>query len=202
MFYCAEGQLPFEVRKPSFVPEGYALSDKVRVQQDGKAEFRLEVDQANSLLKALGSTTLLPDTLKGKVFSITIPAGIHMEYVQNDGRRGFTLNQFATPEVKVPSGVDPRDLRSALLDLPILPGDLRNQLASIDDWQNTMVIPDAGQGKTEKLSVGGNDAVYAQNMNGFSHMMWVDKGVIYQLSGMMDRDNAVKVAESLYNSGN
>ena len=193
-----QNQLSFKVKQPSFIPEGYSLSEKAKVQQDGKAEFRLEVDQANALLKALGSATLLPESLQGKAFSIHVPAGVQLQYLQNDGQRGFTLNQFATPEVVVPSGVDPEDLRAALLDLPILPDDLRNQLASIDDWQNTMIVPDAGQDGMEKMTVNGQDAIYAQNNQGLGYLMWVDNGVIYQLNGFLDSENAVKVAQSLY----
>ncbi|MCL5290779.1 MAG: DUF4367 domain-containing protein [Bacillota bacterium] len=194
----AQAELPFEVKQPDYIPAGLSLQEKVSLHRGGKAQFSLQVEQANALLKGLGAQTLLPSSLEGKTFSVHVPAGVRMEFSKNDQRTNFSLAQFATPEVTVPSGVDARDLRAALLDLPILPEDFRKQLASIEDWQNTMVIPDTGEGKLEKLSIGGNEAIYAQNMGGWSHLMWVDQGVIFQLSGMLDRAEAVKIAESLY----
>lgn len=191
-----QGQVPFKFKKPTFVPANYTLVDPVAVHQDGDASFRLNVEKSNALLKSLGAKTLLPDSLQGKAFNIHMPAGVQLQFRQQNGQRGFTISQFASPEVTVPSGVDPQALRSALLDLPILPEDLRSQLASIEDWQHTMVIPET-EG-VEKINVAGHEAFFSQPKGSdHSTMFWVDNGVIYQLQGPIDRATAIKVAESL-----
>jgi len=146
------------------------------------------------MLKGLGSGTMLPESLKGKAFSIHMPPGVSMAYVQKDGRKGFSLSQFGTPEVNVPAGVDAKALRAALLDLPILPDDLRTQLANIEDWQHTMVVPES-QG-VEKVNINGTEAVFIQNKH-FSNLFWVANGVLYQITGLQDRDTAVQIAASL-----
>lgn len=208
----AKTLLPFTLKQPTFLPSGTAVPEKVSVLQAGKAQFNLNVDQVNALLKSLGSTTLLPETLKGKQFTINIPSGVQMAFNQKDnnstgrgfmggvqvrsaGKNEFSISQFASPEVIVPSGVDPAVLRAALLDLPILPSDLRNQLASIQDWKNTMVIPTSGnQGET--VNINGNQGVFSNN-NNYSTLIWVDQGVIYQIGGNLDRETALNIAKSL-----
>ncbi|RYD06832.1 hypothetical protein N752_02185 [Desulforamulus aquiferis] len=193
----AKEELPFNVKEPKVIPSGYSLQDSVTLHRPGKANFELDVKQVNTLLQSLGATTLIPDSLAGKAFSLDIPAGIRADFLNDNGNTSFTLTQFSTPELVVPSGVDPLSLRNALLDLPILPEDLRNQLAGISDWQNTMIIPDMGKENMETIHLGEIEAVYSTNLNGHSHMMWVDNGVIYQLSGWLDREQAIGIAENL-----
>lgn len=190
-------QLPFTLKQPSYLPAGHKLAERVSLYSEGQAEFKLNVQQANSLLKGLGAKTLLPESLDGKAFSVHVPAGIQLDYLKDERQRAFTLTQFSSPELIVPDDVDPRDLRAALLDLPILPSDLRSQLASIEDWQNTMIIPDTGEGDIEKLSVNGNEAIYGKYKNGWGSLFWVDKGVIFQLNGNLEREEIIRIAESL-----
>lgn len=193
----AKNQLPFTLKQPAYLPAGLMMADKVSLHSEGQAEFQLNVAQANSLLKRLGSQTLLPASLDGKAFSVLLPAGVQLEYLNGEGERVFRLTQFSSPELTVPEGVDPRDLRSALLDLPILPSDLRSQLASIEDWQNTMIIPDTGEGDMEKLTINGKEAIYGEYKSGWSNLFWVDQGVIFQLNGNLQREEIIKIAESL-----
>ncbi len=191
-----QSQLPFQLKQPSYLPTGLSLADQVSVHTEGQAEFQLNVKEANSLLKGLGAQTFLPESLEGKDFSVRVPAGVRLDYVNGEGY-AFTLSQFSSPELTVPDGVDPRDLRSALLDLPILPSDFRRQLASIEDWQNTMIIPDTGEGTIEKITIDSKEVIFGENKNGRSNLMWIDQGVIYQLNGHLQREEAVKIVESL-----
>jgi len=70
-----------------------------------------------------------------------------------------------------------------LLALPILPDDLRTQLASIKDWQNTLVLPeDEG---SEKIDLGGTTAIFNQSKHGYSNLIWVDQGILYGLNGII-----------------
>lgn len=192
----AQGQVPFKLKQPTFVPANYTLANQVTVHQDGDASFRLNVDKSNALLKSLGAKNMLPEELQGKAFHIHMPAGVHMQFMLQNGNRGFTLSQFSSPEVTVPTEVDPQTLRAALLDLPILPSDLRTQLANIEDWQHTLVIPET-EG-LEKINIAGHEAIFAQGRGSdYISMLWVDNGIIYQLRGLIDRGTAIKVAESL-----
>ena len=193
----ARGALPFALKQPTYLPEGFSQPEKVYLSGEGKAELQLNVAQVNNLLKSLGSITLLPEVLDGKTFSIVMPAGISLNFTDQAGQPGFRLTQFATPEVVVPSGVDAKDLRAALLDLPILPDDFRRQLANIEDWQNTMILPDTGEGQMERINIAGNEAIFTENVNGYNNLVWVENGVIYNLNGRLTQDEAIKVAQSL-----
>ncbi|MBC9784628.1 DUF4367 domain-containing protein [Heliobacterium chlorum] len=193
----AQNKLPFSVKKPAFVPDGYHAPEQVSVLSEGEAQFSLDVEQVNNLLKGFGATTLLPENLSGKSFDIRIPAGMRAVYNDREGRRGMTVSLFSSPELTVPEGVDPHRLRSALLDFPLLPEDLRTQLAAIEDWQNTLVIPDTGE-NTEKVTVNGVEGVYGKTPRGFSHLLWVDQGVVYQINGFMDKETILQVAQSLH----
>ncbi|MDD4588278.1 MAG: DUF4367 domain-containing protein [Heliobacteriaceae bacterium] len=192
----AQEQLSFALKKPAFVPPGYNLIEPVTVNTEGKAEFRLEVDQVNSLLQGLGAQRLLPQSLQGQAFTVSMPAGVRLEYLREGERRGIGLSQFAGPQVTVPSGVDPVELRMALLDLPILPADLRTQLAAIEDWENTLVVPYT-EDEAEQLMINGNNAVFSQGHHDTGSLLWVENGVVYQLDGVPDKETALQIAQSL-----
>lgn len=190
----AEAILPFALKQPAAVLGDWVLDDKVVFVPEGKAEFELDVDQVNALLKSLGAKTMLPETLQGKTFTIKTPAGVEMIYLGRNGETAFKVQQFASPELNVPQGVDANALRAALLDIPFIPQDLRTQLAAVKDWQNTLIVPTVEGG--EAISVNGNDAVYSNNQ-GFSMLIWVEDGIIYQIYGQIDKKSALTIAKSL-----
>lgn len=130
----AKAGLPFELKQPATVPAGWVLDEQtVLFMPEGKAEFELNVEQVNAMLKSLGAETMLPETLQGKSFTIKTPAGVNMCYVSQNGEKAFYVRQYASPELNVPQGVDANALRLALLDIPFIPQDLRTQLAAVKD---------------------------------------------------------------------
>jgi len=191
-------EVPFDFKLPAFTPAGFMPEQAASIITGGKSEFQFNVEQVNSLLKSLGSSTLLPESLEGKTFSISTPAIVQVKYLAPDGQRSFSYSQFESPEIIAPSGVDPNALRAALLDLPILPDDLRTQLAGIEDWQHTLILPSV-QG-TEELMINGKKAIFARSNGDLTSLLWLDDGVIYQLRGSLDRAEALEIANSLYNS--
>jgi hypothetical protein len=193
----AQNEVVFNLKNPTFVPEGFNMEEKVNVTKENTAKFSLNVEQVNTFLKSLGAKTLLPESLAGQAFTMKTPDVVHMAYYNNESSQSFSLLQYNSPEIKVPDGVNPNELRAALLDLPILPADLRNQLAAINDWQNTMVLPEIGD--SEQVTIAGNEAIYNKSAHGdYGNLMWVDNGVIYQISGVLDRDSMIKIAQSIY----
>ncbi|MZP30349.1 DUF4367 domain-containing protein [Heliobacterium undosum] len=188
--------LPFAFKQPAFLPDGFNRPIEVAVSSEGRSEFRLDVAQVNNLLKGMGATTLLPESLQGKAFGLRIPASARNAFVHEGNHSRINLSQFSSPELTVPAGVNPRDLRAALLDFPLLPQDVRTQLAGIEDWQHTMVVPDV-DGSVEKVDINGAEGVYSVNKRGISHLFWVDQGALYQMNGPVDKDTLLKVARSL-----
>ena len=54
----------------------------------------------------------------------------------------------------MPPGVNPLELRDVLLGLPFLPQNVRSQLAGVQDWQNTLLIPNI-DGTSREINVAG-----------------------------------------------
>ncbi|MGC7845848.1 anti-sigma factor family protein [Desulforudis sp. 1088] len=144
----------------------------------------LDVDKVNSFLQLTGSTTLLPDFLDGKDFSLRIPTVVVAEYDLADGRR-IAVAQGRSPELIVPEGTDVFALRDALLSIPALPSSIRNQLAAVTDWQHTVLIPNI-QGSSQEVSVNGRQGVFIADEDSgpsWSGLIWPEDGVLYVIAG-------------------
>ncbi|KAB2952671.1 DUF4367 domain-containing protein [Heliorestis acidaminivorans] len=192
----ARKQIPFPVKTPAFVPELFRLNEPVTIHQGGHVAFTLDVNQVNALLQQLGAQTLLPENLQNKTFEIAVPKGIRMQYIHADEEQQFNISQFNSPEINVPGGVDEIAVRNALLDLPVLPEELRSQLAAIDDWKNTAIVPYV-EGQMDRLEINGQEALYGLSPRGMGHLMWMDNGVIMQMHGNLDKETLIQIAQSL-----
>ncbi|MCW2278100.1 DUF4367 domain-containing protein [Heliophilum fasciatum] len=182
------------LRQPLDLPAGMTPVEPVTVFTGGHASFTLKVDAVNQLLTSLGSKVLLPATLNNQPFAIAIPQGVQRDYVLKEQR--VTFSQFASPEIVAPPGTDVEALRSSLLALPFLPPDLRQQLAAIDDWHNTMVVPYEAS-RMEKVQVNGEDAVFARGDGGQQHLIWMEQGNLYQLRGTISKEAMLQMARRL-----
>ncbi|QGG49012.1 DUF4367 domain-containing protein [Heliorestis convoluta] len=192
----ARQQVPFAIQAPTFLPEQFRLNEPVTVHQGGEVAFTLDVGQVNALLQQLGATRMLPENLQDKTFRIAIPEGVRMQYIHADGQQQVNISQFNSPEIMVPGGVDEREVRDALLDLPVLPQELRSQLAAIDDWKNTAIVPYI-EGHMDRVEVKGEEAIYGLSPQGLGHLMWMENGLIIQMHGNLDKETMIQVAQSL-----
>ena len=129
----------------------------ISVEQSPAVTFTPDVEKLNSYLQK-HSVTLLPASLAGQSFSISVPPLVRADY----GRpgQGFTVYAARDLTIDAPRGVDPVVLRQALLDLPFLPANLRRQLAGITDWQHTLPIPETWDLAAREITVNGNQGVY------------------------------------------
>ncbi len=142
----------------------------VTLQSAATLKFKLKVAEVNKLLAYYGSERDLPKSLDGKVFEVKIPAVVLATYGQEDPDVGFvnpvTIGQARSPELIVPDGVNPMELRDVLVSLPLLPEHVRQQLASIDDWQHTLIVPSVG-GSAREITIGGVPAVLMKSEETF-----------------------------------
>ncbi|MFZ5634114.1 MAG: hypothetical protein ACOY40_14825 [Bacillota bacterium] len=194
----ARDAVDFELKIPYFDPyiDGYGEPQLKKVS-GGRVTLALDVGNVNAALQALGSGERLPDELNGKEFSLTIPTGITADYKGAAGK--LTLIQIRGPSVQTSAGVDVKAIRQALLSVPGLPENLRKQLAAVDDWQRTALIPvRAGQfsevrvNGTEGVFIRGDSPAQGKSMNA---LVWQEGGVIYALGGEgMNLENAMNVA--------
>lgn len=144
--------------------------------------LRLNVNAINALIQQLGGKTEFPSSVNGEPIVIEIPAQVN-EDVSNPGGADTELNEMQMPSIQVPSDVDLNQIRLALIDLPFLPQDIRDSLSTSEQWQQTLYVPDGGNGTN--TTVNGNPAVVNQWQSGgfWNSMMWLQNGVLYQLSG-------------------
>jgi hypothetical protein len=151
---------------------------------------------------------------------------ITLYYRGQDSSGNFAITQGKSPQLDVPDDVNVRELREAVLNLPILPPHLKSQLAGIDDWQHTMVIPNV-EGSAREVQVNGAQGVFVTHgpapqvkvkvegnkgevqVNGhegtvieektvsYGSLIWQKDGIVYAINGTLDLATALRIAESL-----
>lgn len=189
----------FQLKLPAALPEGYKLQS-LEADSVEKMNFTLDTDKANAVLKGLGSQKLLPAELNGKTFSVIKPVIITAKY-EGSGS-SIILSQARSPELITPDAASSLAIRDALLALPFLPNNLRNQLAAIDDWQHTFPIPNI-KGSSQDVRVAGTQGVFITGSSGntqnnlYYNLIWQQNGVVYALSGDFTVEQALRIADSL-----
>lgn len=193
--------LDFQLRLPSVVPEGFELQEFNKTT-GGTMNLILDTTRTNEVLKSLGSSNLLPDELNGRMFTVKFPVIVQASYNEGDGNRIMVM-QGRSPELLAP-GSDVAAIRDALLALPFLPENLRNQLAAVNDWQHTILVPDI-DGSSQEVSVAGQQGVFVTpGANGNHHgrgqinsLIWQENGVVYAISGDFNLEQAQQMAASM-----
>lgn len=218
----AQGALDFPVRLPSPM----SASPTLTLRPAETYEFKLKVDAINQVLKYYGSDRTLPAALDGKVFTVKMPAILLATYagtptavsaptpapMHPEGGRfdenAIFVGQARSPELIVPDGVDPAQLREVLLNLPFLPQSVRDQLAAVSDWQSTLLVPDIG-GAAHNTTIDGVPAVVMDRPSmprlkqpGSTVPQWVtvvfnQNGVVRAIGGPTNEETAIGMAKSM-----
>ncbi|KJS85809.1 MAG: hypothetical protein JM58_07685 [Peptococcaceae bacterium BICA1-8] len=184
----AQEKVPFQIKYPANLD----LNHEVNVTDKNGVEFTFNTEEVNKILKQLGSKQLLPEELNGKSFTVNTQGQVDLHY-RLDENNWLSLQQIASPEIIVPAGVDVFELRQILLNIPILPYDLKNKLESVNDWQNTLLVPTDKSGEIVKVQ--GEKGILTKNPHS-SHLIWQSSGVIYTLNGPSQSD-LVEIANTL-----
>lgn len=189
----ARGSVDFDLKVPDISGYGKAA---LKMTSGTSVSLFMDVANVNAALKAMGSAERLPAELNGKEFNLVAPPGISAEYTGEAGKK-LMLAQSRGPSIKTSAGVDVKAIRQALLSIPALPENLRSQLAAVDDWQHTALIPvKAGQYSEVKVSGSGGVFVRGESMghNQMNALVWQKNGVIYVLAGDLEREAALNIA--------
>jgi len=196
----ALAMVDFPLILPASPPNG-SHAPEIYQEAGGNLNLTLDTVNANKILESFGSISLLPDGLNGKTFTIKIPAVICARYVGPDDQN-VTVFQGRSPELIAP-GSDVSAIREALLGLPFLPENLRKQLAAINDWQRTFVVPNVG-GSSQEVNVAGTQGVYIKPPAGdssrgsdISSLVWQRNGVVYAVSGSLTLEQSLDIAASM-----
>jgi hypothetical protein len=232
---AAQAAVDFPVKTPA----GLEGTPTVVVQSPMTMKFKLHIDKVNQLLESYGATKLFSPSLDGKEFSIEMPATVVMAYPDpnvardvasdakdpdadpdadpvadaarfSDPTSAIIVAQTRGPQLHVPAGVNPLEIRDVLLGLPFLPDNVRKQLAGVQDWQSTLLIPNI-EGTSRDISVGGMPGVVISpkdeaGVGGEGALasaeipvvvMWNDNGVMRAVGGTGGEQRVLSVAESV-----
>lgn len=165
-------------------------------------QFTLNIGSVNEALKSFGAQELLPESLDGKTFMVSIPRQVNLQY--NEDGEYYNIIEAKVPEIDAQDGVNADDIYNCLTDLPIIPDDLHRQLESIKDWKTTMYIP-VVESKMEEIDINGSKG-YVGSLDGLNGknssslktaVIWYKDGVFYGVESNTSRDDLISFAQSM-----
>jgi hypothetical protein len=201
----AEKAAGFKLSLPAKIGDR-AQEPTARVTKGSEVSLTLDVAKANKMIESFGGQLLLPGELDGKKFTIKIPTVVEADYSKSGDK--VMIAQGKSPELILPDGVDPLAVRSALLSIPVIPDNIKQQIEAIQDWKHTLIIPNVN-GSSQKVDVNGAEGVFIQppndvkggakagNPSGDSALIWQKDGTIYAIGGNISLAEKQEIASSM-----
>jgi anti-sigma factor RsiW len=174
-----------------------------------KIRFALDVENVNRLIRALGGEKVLPPELQGESLLFTFPGGYEIQWYQKvehqDGTVfqdiGYQLAVRGLPKLETSAAVNMKTLQEALISLPFLSYDVKRQLADIQRFTNTMLMPQLLEAGEEKVDIEGHQALYKGNggrEKGHHELIWIADGKLIRFSGFdVSKDAFLKATRSI-----
>jgi len=186
----SSGLLPAELS--SYTP-------KISTVEPTNMEFNLKVKNINSALKSIGTEKLLPENIEGKTFSVKFPRQMSLNYEISG--KFINIIQMKSPEIEVPEGVSENEIYECLINLPVLPDNIKSQLKSITDWKSTLYVP-VFEKESEEVDINGCKGYLSSDISehvtkSTSYLIWYNNGTIYGIVGDMDKADIIRIAKSI-----
>lgn len=184
----------------SLLPAGLSSNKpEITTTEPARIEFNLNVENVNSVLKSFGTQKLLPENIENKTFAVNFPRQFSINY--KIGNKTVSISQMRSPEIEVPEGVNADEIYECLVNLPILPDNIKNQLKSIKDWQHTMYVP-VLEGQSEEADINGckgylTSGIDSRTQQSSSLLVWYNNGVIYGVYGDISKTDILSIAKSI-----
>lgn len=209
-----EAQAAFgDFKTPGNLPSEFSAEPEIKMTQAGSITATVDTAAANAIVDELGLPIYsLPDASDEPqmVFEVNLPQALIMDYKAGDNGH-VAVVQLESPTLTTPESIDMNALREEVLMLPGLPTDLVAQLRSIDDWQNTLIIPVPEGAETSDVTVNGEPGllIEAGEFDGSqwgmdiqfegdaSVVMWHDGDKLYVVAGTVSGSDLMDVAGSL-----
>lgn len=99
-----------------------------------KITMMLNVDELNKAMQRVGATKSLPESMDGKEIAFSTHESVNYD-LGTDQDHWATLTQMQAPEITVDPSVDTEKAVDAVLQLPILPSDLKEKVKRTAFWQ-------------------------------------------------------------------
>ncbi|MDN5302801.1 MAG: hypothetical protein PWQ60_2315 [Thermoanaerobacteraceae bacterium] len=193
-----EDDLGINIALPE-VPEGFRLTD-IRVSNPARIEITPNVKNLNQLISTFGGTKFFPEVLDGKTFSISVKNDVVLSYESSLKRGGITqwitIQETESPDIHVPDNVDLEAVRDAVVSLPFMPENIRQQLVDIKDWKNTLPVPVGDDTDVRNIAVNGSQGIFISTRHSNS-AVWSDGKFMYWINTSLPEEQVLQIAESL-----
>ena len=190
---------------PVIFPSGLTdANPEIQLIEPCTISFTLNVNNVNTILQSFKSKDLLPDEIDGKTFSVSFGAQASIKYSLNN--KTYEIIETTSPKMQIPECVDADKLFNTLVNVPVIPDEMKSRLSSISDWKYTLYVPilqDSNisidevdlNGKTAYIST--NEGTVARNSDLSSRIIWMDNGAIYGVAGNTGKDDLIQFAGDL-----
>lgn len=196
-------------RLPQSLPAGLSgLPARYGVVDATSTKYDLNAAVATQYLGLLNSPELsalnLPAT--GTLsFGLDVPAAVAVAY--GDEQNGFGIVQLASPVLSLPDEIDVDAFRAAVLAMPNIPQETKDQLKNVKDWRSTLIlpVPQDAQVSNPEISTGPLGAIKipalliadGQDPSRGSLLLWQQNGMLYAVGGHLTPDQARAIAAGM-----
>jgi hypothetical protein len=195
------------------LPSGFTNEPQFMMSNGGSVTAIVDTAAMNVIIEELRLPIYsIPEAsdMPTMTFEADIPDTLVTYYDSADGGH-LAVVQMESPTLHTPDGLNMDALREEILMLPGLPTDFVAQLRSIEDWQQTLVIPVPEGAEARDVTIGGQAGLLIEagefdgNNWGFSFdvdsdvsvVMWNDDGILYIVAGTVSGSDVLNVAGSL-----
>ncbi|MDP4097305.1 hypothetical protein OIN60_11035 [Paenibacillus sp. P96] len=168
-------------------PDLTGSKETVYITPSRTITMKLNVDELNQAMQRVGATELLPDTMDGKEVTFSMHESIIYD-LGSDEQQWASLTQQQAPEIMVDPSVDVKEAVDAVLQLPILPSDLKEQLQRSGILSGSIPMPYVvGQdAKANEITLGGTKVLVEQRQYDTvtdRTAIWIKDGQLFYFEG-------------------
>jgi hypothetical protein len=212
----------FHILLPTYVPKGVSGQLQYSVMTGGEITFTFNSTSTRAYLdKNGGKNIAIPANLNGATFTITVAAGVEMQYNATNGTGQatgvilkqtqsrsvngtqfnatnglpFIIVEVPAPVIRATGTASINELRDFLLSLPNIPPSLVSQLKSIDLNSGTIPIPLPPQITAQHVTIhGAPGLLLADNTPIGGGVLWQTHDMVYAVGGATG--NATQLMET------
>ncbi|HEV7212499.1 MAG TPA: hypothetical protein VGN47_12395 [Blastococcus sp.] len=189
-----------DVPRVTDLPRGVTGSPRYEVGNQVSATFTFSAAKAAQAAAATGrALPPVPAGLDGGKVRLAAGPGVAEVWSQGGGIPTLVVARLVAPSADS-SGVPFETVRDYLLSLPGIPAGLAAQLRAFPADASTLPLPvPADQVNTSTADVGGTRATVLAAKDGtMSAVVWVDKGTLTGVGGILGTDEVLAVARGLH----
>lgn len=152
-------------------PTAWGSQAQASVRTGMRVTLRLNVPHINQLIQMEGGHDFFPMSLNNRPFTLVVPAEATMTH------GSWTIHEVPQPTVAVPGHVPVKTVAKALENLPFMPTSLKDVVARMVNWKDTLIVPLPGH--PQNLQVSGTNRIADENQSRTTAgEAWVQNGVV------------------------